>query len=520
MRDLEEAGSGARIELRGERRPLWGPFDGESVPAEEQQIEVQLAGTPAPARSSAEIALEALERHQQVRRASRRIWTAGDIQRHDRIQEVGLIHDADRLRPVEARDASQMRAGQIPERSDGVRQRRARVTDVGAEPDVCPYRAAHHHLDRSRIAPVYSRRVQPVAVRILHPEPGKDAGELTRLVAAARSLAADELARRFGSAGADDVRIIKGPPDGLTFGERLRGLADDVEPGRGLIVLGSGSIPLANDSDATQLVEVAGSGERRAITNNRYSSDVVAIGDASIVGSVPDLQADNALPRWLETVAGIPVDELPDRARLALDIDSPLDLELLRRHPACPPALARLAKSMGHRLERVAQAFDELAAIGRNPRRELLVSGRLSAAALGELEERTACRIRALIEERGLRASAPFAKEASRQRRPASSLGLLLDRDGPHEMGMLVARLADGAIIDTRVLLAHRLGADESSWPSAEDRFASDLLLADRVRDRWLQQLTLHAWSNAVPIALGGHTLVGPGLGLALGFAT
>jgi hypothetical protein len=94
---------------------------------------------------------------------------------------------------------------------------------------------------------------------------------------------------------------------------------------------------------------------------------------------------------------------------------------------------------------------------------------------------------------------------------------MLLDRDGPGEIGQVVARLADGAVIDTRVLLAHRLGADESGWSLAEDRYASDLLLADRVRDSWLQQLTLHAWSHQVPIALGGHTLVGPGLALALG---
>jgi hypothetical protein len=167
---------------------------------------------------------------------------------------------------------------------------------------------------------------------------------------------------------------------------------------------------------------------------------------------------------------------------------------------------------MAHRLERVAEAFDELAEIARDPRRELLVAGRLSAAGLRELEERTACRVRALVEERGLRTAA-----AGQQRPAASVLGMLLDRDGPGEIGMLVARLADGAIIDTRVLLAHRLGAEEAGWPSPEDRFASDLLLADRVRDPWLQQLTLHAWSHAVPIALGAHTLVGPGLPLALG---
>lgn len=364
--------------------------------------------------------------------------------------------------------------------------------------------------------------MQPVAVRILHPEPGEHAGELTRLVATARSIVADDLARRFGGVGAEDVRIVTGPADARSFGERLRGLVSELEGCEGnggnggncgLIVLGSGSIPLATEEDLTALVAVARSGEARAATNNLYSSDVVAIGDAAILARVPDLASDNALPRWLERDAGVMVEELPDRARLGLDIDSPLDLELLRRDPACPPALAELARSMSHRLERAAEVFDELAAIARDPRRELFVAGRLSAAGLRELEKRTACRVRALVEERGLRTS------TTGQRPAASALGMLLERDGPGEIGMLIARLADGAIIDTRVLLAHRHGADEAAWPSPEDRYASDLLLADRVRDPWLQQLTLHAWSHAVPVALGGHSLIGPGLRLALGLA-
>jgi hypothetical protein len=280
------------------------------------------------------------------------------------------------------------------------------------------------------------------------------------------------------------------------------------------VVLGSGSIPLASGDDIARLLGAAVSGERRALTNNRYSSDVVALGDAAILATVPDLASDNALPRWLEAEAGVDVEELRDRDRLGLDLDSPLDLELLRRHPACPEALAALAGTMAHRLARAAEAFDGLSALARSAEAELLIAGRLASAGLRRLEERTACRIRAFVEERGLRTATP------RQRPPAAALGLLLDREGPEEIGMLVARLADGAIIDSRVLLAHRLGADETAWPSPEDRYASDLLLADRVRDPWLQQLTLHAWSHEVPIALGGHSLVGPGLALALGLGT
>jgi hypothetical protein len=377
--------------------------------------------------------------------------------------------------------------------------------------------------------------VHHAAVRILHQPTPEDAGELTRLVGRARAIAAEELARRFVATGADDVAIAGDDDRSITFGERLRNLVAGLAAGSGLVVLGSGSIPLATDADLRALLDVARAGEARARTNNRYSSDVVAIGRAAILAPVPNLPADNLLPRWLSTVAGIPVDELPDRGRLGMDIDSPLDLELLRRDPACPRPLAELAKSMAHRLDRAADAFDALTALARDRSRELFVAGRLSAATLGDLEQRTACRIRALVEERGLRASAalPGAGDATdpddtdeddaddgrpaHQRPPASLLGLLLDRDGPDAIGMLVHRLADGAVIDTRVLMAHRHGADEGAWPSPEDRYASDLLLADRVRDPWLQQLTLHAWSHSIPIALGGHSLVGPGLRLALG---
>jgi hypothetical protein len=74
--------------------------------------------------------------------------------------------------------------------------------------------------------------------------------------------------------------------------------------------------------------------------------------------------------------------------------------------------------------------------------------------------------------------------------------------------------MADAALIDSRVLLAHRLGGDERAWPSAEDRFASDLLAVPMVADSWLKALTAAAASAPIPVVLGGHTLVAPGVRL------
>jgi hypothetical protein len=148
--------------------------------------------------------------------------------------------------------------------------------------------------------------------------------------------------------------------------------------------------------------------------------------------------------------------------------------------------------------------------VAADARKELLVAGRTSSTTLRWLERRTASRTRALIEERGLRTT------RAGQRPAASILGMLLDRDGPESFGTSVARLGDAAIVDTRVLLAHRHGADERAWPAPEDRFASDLLLHDRIADPWLRALTAAAADAPIPVLLGGHTLVGPGLRLAL----
>ena len=345
-----------------------------------------------------------------------------------------------------------------------------------------------------------------VTVLILHPEPGPAAGPLVRAVAAARAALAERHAAGFRAAGATDVRVVAGPLDDTPFGVRLRGLVRQLTPD-GLVVLGSGAVPLATASDRLAFVHAAAQSAPRALANNGYSADIVAIARATeVLAELPNLPTDNALPRWLAEAAGITVDDLPGRWRLALDIDGPLELVLLGgRWAAVLDEADRKA---------VVGAVTAVRAVAADPRAELLVAGRTSVASLTWLERGAAARTRALVEERGLRTS--FAG----QRPPAAVLGLLLDRDGPAALGRHLARLGDAAVIDTRVLLAHRLGPDERAWPSADDRFASDLLLPGQIADPWLRELTAAALDAPIPVLLGGHTLVGPGLRLALGSRT
>lgn len=355
----------------------------------------------------------------------------------------------------------------------------------------------------------------PVRVIILHREPAPEAPPLEWLLATSRLVTGDRHVRGFAAAGAADVRVVAGPPDERSFGTRLAELLGSGDRGPfGAVVLGAGSIPLARTADLRRFVAAAGADEPRALANNAYSADIVAIARADRLPPIPPLPADNALPRWLAEVAGWRVRDLRDRWRLQVDLDSPLDVVLT----AATTAFAGRAATVTGRLAAVAARLADR-------RAEVVVAGRTNGRTVRWLERRSAARIRALVEERGLRASSPLALGPSagdggvaRGRPPRSTLGLLLDRDGPGAIGRLLAELGDAALVDTRVLLAHRLGPDESGWPTAEDRYASDLLDDRSVGDPWLRDLTAAAREAPIPVVLGGHTLVGPGVRLVAGW--
>ena len=205
--------------------------------------------------------------------------------------------------------------------------------------------------------------------------------------------------------------------------------------------------------------------------------------------------------------AGITVAELPGRDRLALDLDTPLDLALLAQVRGVPAALGRLARAEELRVPRLA----ELRAILRDGRRE--AAGLRARVVPRDGPARTARGVSRPLPGRRARPAGvePAGPGSGHYTCPAASCharATARARGGPSALAATVAELADGAILDTRVLLADRLGADEASWPSPEDRYASDLLRADAVRDPWLRELTASAAAATGPILLGGHTLV------------
>jgi hypothetical protein len=345
-----------------------------------------------------------------------------------------------------------------------------------------------------------------VAVLILHPEPDDRAGEIETWVAQARRALAERHRTGFLAAGATDATIVGGLPDGVAFGARLQAFLAERRPD-GLVVLGSGAIPLAGAADRSAFVAAAAAPTRTALANNRYSADVVAISAVRSLPALPDLSTDNALPRWLAEGADWAVDDRRRSWRLGFDLDGPLELVLMGPRSWLPRPPAGL-------IGRVVARLADVARVAADARMELTVAGRTSAASLAWLERSFAARTRAFVEERGLRTAIPG------QRPPRSLLGALLGSGAAEGLGGILAGLGDAALVDTRVLIAHRRGVDETGWPPAGDRFASDLLLHERIGDPWLRDVTRDAADARIPIVLGGHSLVGPGLRLVPGAAS
>lgn len=88
-----------------------------------------------------------------------------------------------------------------------------------------------------------------------------------------------------------------------------------------------------------------------------------------------------------------------------------------------------------------------------------------------------------------------------------SVLGAYLDEVGMDRFFAALEGWADAVFMDNRVILAHR-----GIWPSAEDRFASDLGWFEQINDPFLAEFTHRAVVAATPIVLGGHSLVSGGL--------
>ena len=356
-------------------------------------------------------------------------------------------------------------------------------------------------------------------------DPGRPsaAGSYAAIASAGQGLLAAELSRRLAAAGAIVSRLPvqseSGEGVGFHWGTWLTAaarLARREAHASGVTVeaigyAGAGSLALLRDDAlATLTSPPAGA----VVANNRFSADAFAVaGDLdAALEALAECDTDNAAARRLEE-AGFASHDLAASPWSRFDVDTALDLALLRVATHLPGA--RVLDGMVSAFLEEARLPDggplgvpflaEIGEVIRSREAQLLVAGRIPSSAWAYLETQSACRVRCYIEERGMR--------SSRDHAPKSLLADWIERLGPADLVRELASLADAVILDSRVLMAARAGSsDAATWPSEEERFASDFGDHAAIETAWLRELTEAAAASSVPLLMGGHALVSDGL--------
>jgi hypothetical protein len=285
--------------------------------------------------------------------------------------------------------------------------------------------------------------------------------------------------------------------ESFTFGARLARLVEQYRVEKAFY-MGGGAGALLSVDEMRSICDRLAQSDQILIPNNYWSSDFVAFAPGRSMAGLPPLNTDNNLAHLLRTLRNLPVAPLARTVGTQFDVDTPTDVLLLRygnalgRHTRA--FLDTVHADIGH-IERLLPHLTKRES-------ELFVFGRVATEVWRYFETQIACRTRLLSEERGLVASGREARGEAR-----SILGYLFDAQGSARAFELLHELCTAALIDLRVLLAHR----RLNLPAA-DRFNADLFRADAIRDPWLRAFTEAAMQAPVPVILGGHSLVCGGL--------
>jgi hypothetical protein len=264
---------------------------------------------------------------------------------------------------------------------------------------------------------------------------------------------------------------------------------------------GGASAPLLQEVALNGLAErLLAANSPQAITNNLHSSDWFLTNEVDLLQSYQDrLPSDNPLGWVYAEQAGVEVLSEPPSAATRLDLDTPMDFAMLLGHPDAGPQTTQFLQSVpSHIIERVQAIREILSAKAKN----LTIIGRASSQLWRQIEQQTQIWIRLIVEERGMVASQRLARGEV-----DSLVARIIDVLGEKGFVESLSHLSDAVIWDTRVWMAAELG-----WPSAGDRFASDLGRVDDIQNQALRALAIAINKADIPILVGGYGVVSGGL--------
>ncbi len=282
------------------------------------------------------------------------------------------------------------------------------------------------------------------------------------------------------------------------FGRRLREVIIDhgIE---NVIYMGGVAAPLVTEREFGDIAASLKRERNLVIMNNVQSADLVAFSPARAIDEIELPDKDNPLGNLLREI-GMRRVLIPNSGRVNFDLDTPTDILILGMHPLCGPRAKRAIDSLDWSRDKLCEAF----AVLRQPSREVTVIGRVGPSVIQYVNSNMVHRMRVFSEERGMKA---LGREDRGE--VVSLIGFMLQEVGPKAFFDYLAKVSDVAFIDTRVVFGH-LRKQLSDW----DRFYSDLGRYDLINDEWTKEFTKCAQEAAIPVALGGHSLVAAGLWL------
>lgn len=287
--------------------------------------------------------------------------------------------------------------------------------------------------------------------------------------------------------------LNKTAPADFHFGRELLNLVERYRL-KVVLCLGGAAVPLISAAELSDAIRLVLAKPGRYVTNNVQSADILAFNPTTVLYDYQLPATDNALVLLLRYAAGFEQCLLPTTLGTQFDIDTPSDLLVLADSPFGGPAL-RAALSA---LQLDTAAIRRLKQVLQGQYPDLALIGRVGAPAIALLNQNFKVRLRVFSEERGMKSLGRLERNEVN-----SLLGYFLEEVGPARFFSYLERTVQAALIDTRVIFAHL-----KRPLSDADRFYSDLGLYERVEDEFVREFTREAAECAIPVLLGGHSLV------------
>ena len=251
------------------------------------------------------------------------------------------------------------------------------------------------------------------------------------------------------------------------------------------------------------------SSARYIVANNAYSADMFGISDSSCLmglnGNLPS--SDNEFAMWFCMTFDADIVPLPSQMAFQFDVDTPVDaliMSTMEKSSIDTEGMLGFVKNEGllFALNRMFTKIETAKAVMKGPGGEFTLIGRVPPSSVSYLNSILKCRIRIFSEERGMRS---FKRDVRGEAK--SIFASYIKRCGIRNFVNDMSDVTGLAFVDTRVLLSS-LGCRLST----EERFASDLLMTDCLKDELAYELADAFSTSSCNFICGGHCLVSWGV--------